>query len=90
VLRYMAKYVHPIGASQKTELILGVEPFFDLVDTDWGGDAGLGSLRSTIGVGWKVSPKLGIEAGYMNQYIFNDNGEDLDNHLGVVNFKVKF
>jgi hypothetical protein len=90
VLRYMAKYVRPIGESQGIDLILSVEPFFDLVDTDWSGDAGLAQVRAVIGVGWTLTPKFGIETGYMNQYVRRDNAENLANHLAVVNFKVKF
>lgn len=90
VLRYMAKYVRPIGDSKGIDLIFSLEPFFKLTDTDWGGDAGLGQLRTVIGVGWKLTPKFGIETGYMNQFILRDNAEDLMNHLAVVNFKVKF
>ena len=90
VLRYMAKYVRPIGESKGIDLIVSIEPFFNLVDTDWGSETGLGQLRSVVGVGWTLTPKLAIETGYMNQHIFRDDTEDLVNHLGVINFKVKF
>ena len=90
VLRYMAKYVKPIGESKGIDLIFSLEPFFKLNDTDWGGDTGLGQVRTVIGVGWKLTPKAGIETGYMNQYILRDNAGNLMNHIAVVNFKVKF
>lgn len=89
VLRFLAKYVRPIAGDRKTSLILAIEPFVDLRDTDWGGDSGLGQNRAYIGIGWPVSDRLFIEAGYMNQYIWSDRGEDRNNHVGVVNFKVK-
>jgi len=89
-LRYMAKYVRPLGDSKNLDLILSVEPFFDLRDTDWGGDAGLGQNRTAIALGWTLSPKLSIETGYLHQYIWADNAEDRVNHFGVANFKVKF
>ncbi|NNL50297.1 MAG: DUF2490 domain-containing protein [Woeseiaceae bacterium] len=89
VARFLAKYVRPIAKYQDTNLIIGIEPFVDLRDTDWGGDAGLGQNRVFIGFGRRVSDRLSIEAGYMNQYIWRDNAENRINHLGVLSFKVK-
>lgn len=89
VLRVLAKYVRPIGNDGKRYLSVGIEPFVDLKDTDWGGEAGLGQNRGSIGVGWRVSDKLIIEAGYINQFIWVDGGEDRMNHLAVIHFKMK-
>lgn len=89
VLRTQAKYVRPIGSDGKRYLALGIEPFIDLRDTDWGGDSGLGQNRISIGIGWRFSDKLTLESGYMNQFIWVDNGENRMNHLGILNFKIK-
>jgi len=89
VLRFMTKYVRPIGGDHNISLILGLEPFVDLRDTDWGGESGLGQNRSLIGVGWRLGDSVSVEAGYMNQYIWIDGGEDRINHLGVLSFKVR-
>jgi hypothetical protein len=89
-LRYMAKYVRPLGTTHSLDLIVSLEPMFDLRDTDWGGDSGLDQVRAATALGWKLSPKLAIETGYMYQYIRVDNAENVANHLGVVNFKMKF
>ena len=89
VLRYRAKYVRPIGENGSTSLIVAIEPFVDLRDTDWGGESGLGQNRVSIGFGRRFSDRLSIEAGYMSQYIWRDNAENRVNHLGVLNFKVK-
>ena len=89
VLRFQTKYVRPVGERGKTKLILGIEPFVDLRNTDWGGDSGLGQNRSFIGFDWRVSNRLSLEAGYMHQYIWVDSGSDRINHLGVLNFKVR-
>ena len=89
VLRLNAKYVRPIGDDGKTSLILAVEPFVDLRDTDWGGESGLGQNRSYIGIGWRTATNVTIETGYMNQYIWRDSGENRSNHVAVINFKVK-
>lgn len=89
VLRFMTKYVRPIGANGGTSLNIGVEPFVDLRDTDWGGDAGLGQNRVTITIGHDLSDRFTVEAGYMNQYIWRDSAENRSNHFGVLNFKAK-
>lgn len=88
VLRLLTKYARPVG-SGKTSLIVGLEPFVDLKDTDWGGDSGLGQNRLFLGLAWSVTEKLSIEFGYMNQYFFADSGEDRVNHLGIVGFKLR-
>jgi hypothetical protein len=89
VARFMAKYTRPVGDSGRTNLLIGIEPFVDLRDTDWGGDSGLGQNRVFIGIGRSLSDGIAIEAGYMNQYIWRDNAEDRNNHFGVLNVKVK-
>ncbi len=89
VLRFMTKYVRPFAEDSNKSFIVGLEPFVDLRDTDWGGDAGLGQNRTLIGVGWRISDNFTLESGYMNQYIWTDRGEDRINHLAVVNFKLK-
>jgi hypothetical protein len=90
VLRFLTKYTQPIGQNGGMGLILSLEPFVDLRDTDWGGQSGLGQNRASIGIEWRLSDKLNIETGYMNQFIFADSGSDRMNHLGIVNFKMKF
>lgn len=89
VLRFSTKYVRPLDRARGTQLILALEPFVDLKDTDWGGNSGLGQNRLFVGVGWQLSDTTSLEAGYMNQYIWADSGEDRINHLALLNFKVK-
>ena len=90
VLRFMTKYVRPISTDENTSLIVGLEPFIDLNDTDWGGDSGIAQNRTFVGVGRRVSSKLTLEAGYLNQYIFADSAENRVNHLAVLTIKAKF
>ena len=89
-LRLMGKYVQPIGKSGRTDLVLAAEPFFSLADTDWGGRARVSQNRVFLGFGQRLSKSIRLEAGYMNQYFWNDNAEDLDNHLAILNFRVAF
>ncbi len=89
-LQYLMKYVRPMGSTGNLDLHISVEPFFILRDTDWGAESGLSQNRTAFGLGWKLSPTLAIETGYMHQYIPVDDAEDQVNHLAVVNFNVKF
>ena len=89
VARFRANYVRPVGEKGDTSLVVAIEPFFDLRDTDWGGDDGLGQNRVSILLGRRLSDSVSIEAGYMNQYIWADSGENRINHFGVLNFKVR-
>lgn len=88
VIRFLTKYVRPLGTSGQTKLVVAVEPFADLKDTDWGGDSGLAQNRAFLGLGWTLSNKVSLEAGYMNQYIWRDNASDINNHLAIFNFRV--
>lgn len=88
VFRFLTKYVRPIGQTGKTNLVLGLEPFVDLKDTDWGGESGLGQNRTFAGIGWRINKAFSVEAGYMNQFIWVDGAEDRSNHLGVLNFRM--
>ena len=82
VLRLMARYTIPVGESSR--LFFGVEPFYDLNTTDWGGGRGRSQDRAFIGMGWPLGKRMSVEAGYMQQLFKVDGGEDLLNHLGVI------
>lgn len=90
VLRFMTKYVRPFAGDSNKSLIVGLEPFVDLRDTGWGGDAGIRQNRSLIGIGWRVSDKFTLESGYLNQYVWVDGAEDRVNHLAVLALKATF
>lgn len=89
VLRFQTKYVRPFGTKGDNSLIIGIEPFFDLKDTDWKGKSGLTQNRTFIGIGWRVAGSMSIETGYMNQYIWVDGQEDRSFHHGVLNFNIR-
>ncbi len=89
VLRFMTKYVRPFAGHEDKNLIIGLEPFVDLRDTDWGGDAGLGQNRIFVGMGWRLSDTVTLETGYMNQYIWVDGAEDRINHLAILTIKAR-
>ena len=90
VLRFLTKYVRPFPDDNSKSLIIGLEPFADLRDTDWGGESGLGQNRTYIGMGWRLNDTFTLETGYMNQYIWSDNADDRINHLAMLTIKAKF
>lgn len=90
ILRHLTRYSRPIGASGRTNLLLAVEPFVDLRDTDWGGDSGLGQVRTSLGISRMLNESLTVETAYMNQYVLADTGEDRSNHIALVHLRLSF
>ena len=89
VLRVRTKYVRPLRTNGSNSLIIAVEPFVDLRDTDWKGNSRLTQNRTFIGMGWRLGESMSIETGYMNQYIRVDGGSKQSFHHAVINFNVR-
>ena len=89
-IRQQFKLVTPFPRIANAELVLALEPFVDLRNTDWGASSGLSQLRSSAGIGLKLTDKIRLETGYLNQYVPRDSGPDLQNHLAYFNFRVSF
>jgi hypothetical protein len=88
-LRLMVKYVRSTGYKDSYFLI-GIEPFLDFLDTDWGGPSGLSQNRAFAGLGMPLNPNLAAEISYMNQYFSFESRENQMNNLGVIQIKGKF
>jgi hypothetical protein len=86
----MARYHRPVSESGKVRFIAAIEPFFSLRSTDWGGSAGFSQNRVFLGLGWRVSQRVGIEAGYVNQYSQIDDADDLVSHLALFHLRTNF
>jgi hypothetical protein len=85
-LRYRLRLVRPVGESSRYRLVLSVEPFLDLRDTDWRGSGGLNQNRLFAGIAFPIAEHWRMETGYMNQYVALENREDLSNHLFILRF----
>jgi hypothetical protein len=72
-LRPNIKAALPLGKSD-FRLFASHESFFPLDDTDWGENAGHDRMRNAVGVSWKASKAIGVEAGYLHQYRPPRNG----------------
>lgn len=90
VLRCQLKYLRPLPKHDKLDLILAVEPFVNLGDSDWAGDAGIRAIRAYVGIGWRSGDSISIETGYINRYVWRVGANDLDNHIAIVNVRKTF
>eukprot|EP01136_Pigoraptor_vietnamica_P022664 Opistho-1_new@74061 len=83
-LRPQIKAALPLGKSDFS-LVGSHESLIVLNDTDWGEKAGYDRMRNMIGVSWKASKLLSIEAGYLNQYRFvrGSSRDTMDHALSV-------
>ena len=90
VLRWQLRYARAVAPGSTTQLIASIEPFFDLRDTDYGATSGLSQGRLYVAVRWQLSERNQFEAGYQNQYVFADSGDDTMRHLAMLNFRTRF
>ena len=79
-LRMHWRLVQPLHGRGTAGPVLQSETFVTLNDTDWGSQAGLDSQRSFIGWLQPLSPRLTLEAGYMNVYLHR-RARDQYNHV---------
>lgn len=89
VMRYRAQYVRPLGDGGRSKLTVGLEPFFDLRDTDWGARAGLSQNRLYVLVGRPISDRVSLDVGYMNQLFLLEQAENRSNHHLVLGISFK-
>lgn len=83
-LRPQIKATLPLGESAFS-LVGSHESLIPLNDTDWGEEAGYDRMRNFVGVNWKASKQVAIEAGYLNQYRFGRGGDrDVMDHALAV------
>lgn len=80
-LRPYSKYSLPLSAGGATSLVLSSEAFVNLKSTSFQRRNGVDRMRNLIGVNRRLSPKLSLEGGYLNQYGFVRNGDDTVDHV---------
>ena len=89
-LRFSTRYTRPIGANGQRDLVIGLEPFVSLKDTDWSGESRLAQNRFSVGIAWRLAQGTVLETAYMNQFLWRDGAEDISNHLAVAHLRVRF
>ena len=84
--RQFFKFSWPIAFLPSTDFVVWDEVFVNLYDTDWGpklqSPIGLDQNRGFVGIGYRFSPEIKTEIGYMNQYIQTHTANnDRMNHI---------
>ena len=79
-LRMLWRLVQPLHGRGTAGPLLQSETFLSLNDTDWGARSGLDSQRTLVGWLPPLSPRLNLEAGYM-QVLLNRPGRNPGNHI---------
>jgi hypothetical protein len=87
-MRPYVKYSIPISKSGKTALNFSNETFVNIENTTFQKTEGFDRMRNLISVSTPLSSKLGIEAGYLNQYGFVKNGDDTVDHVATVSLSL--
>lgn len=87
-LRQQIKWDGPPQGNDGKQLIVWLEPFFNIGQTDWGAEPGLAQLRAFIGVSLPLNDRLTLETGYMPQLVRRKSDTDLLNHIVSFNFKL--
>ena len=77
-MRPYVKYSLPLRG--KTSLTLSNETFVNLKNTSFQRTDGFDRMRNLVAVSTPISKKLSLEAGYLNQYGFIRDGDDLIDH----------
>jgi hypothetical protein len=89
-VRNLLRYTHPLGANPTgPALLVSVEPFVALNDTDWGVRSGFDQLRTNIGVELPLPGKSWVEVGYLNQFVNRPGGNHQANHVGLVTLSIR-
>lgn len=87
-LRQQLRAEGPI-AKDKVDWLVWNETFVGLNETEWGQRAAFDQTRNFVGLNVPVTKHIAIEPGYLNQYVFRSD-EDQMNHVGSVTVNVKF
>lgn len=66
------------------------ELFWTLRGTSVGGDTGITGLRTTVGVGYDVSDRIGVSLTYLRQQDFEDNAPDVVGHAPLIGIDFAF
>jgi Protein of unknown function (DUF2490) len=87
--RQMFKFAWPFSFHPAANFVAWDEMFVHLNTTDWGARQGFDQNRGFAGIGYRWTPQILTEIGYLNQYI-NTANTDRMNHILSVNLFLDF
>jgi hypothetical protein len=88
--RELVKFNWPFSFHPAASFVLADELFINLVGTDWSvlaSKQGFDQNRGFAGIGYRFTPIVLMEVGYMNQYI-NTTTRDRMNHILSINLYI--
>ena len=80
----------PIDADERWTFKTDAEMILTLQSTSNGGDKGLTGLRTQMGIGFDVTPRLTLSAGYLRQQDFDDRRPDVVGHAPIFGIEFAF
>ncbi len=80
----------PLDGPGKWSLESNAELFLTLRSTSRGGSDGLTGLRTQVAVGYEISEKLKLSAGYLRQQDIDRNGPDTVGHAPILGLEFVF
>ena len=90
--RELIKFNWPFSFHPAASFVLADEVFVNLTQTDWGAPTakqGFDQNRGFTGIGYRFTPIILMEVGYLNQYI-NTTTRDRMNHILSINMYLDF
>ncbi|WP_374089211.1 DUF2490 domain-containing protein [Methylomicrobium lacus] len=87
--RQLLQISHPLPFMKGLSVYAGDEVMFYLNQTDWG-KQGFTENRVFSGLSYQFTPKMGVDLGYMGQYVSNKTGNDLFTHNLQANLRFSF
>jgi Protein of unknown function (DUF2490) len=80
----------PVTADDRVALVADVEPFFTLRPTSNGGQTGLTTLRTHVGLDYEVTDNLALGFGYLRNQDVIDGGTDRVGHSPLLSLDYSF
>jgi opacity protein-like surface antigen len=87
--RQLLQISHPLPFMKDLSVYAGDEVMFYLNQTNWG-NQGFTENRIFSGLSYKVTDNMGVDLGYMGQYVNNTSGNNLFTHNLQANVSYKF
>jgi len=89
-VREMLRWVRPLGDPKRPRLLLWMEGFAALNDTDWGARGGFDQARTFLGLELPLGRgKSTLEPGYLNQVINDPGGRVRVNHVASLTLWIR-
>jgi Protein of unknown function (DUF2490) len=81
--RQFVKFHWPFSFFPAANFTVWDEVFVNMNSTDWGTEQGFDQNRGFVGIGYRYSPEILTEIGYMNQFIQTSRNDRMNHILSV-------